>query len=120
MGERGIACCELVRSMTTVGVCEPSAAQKDLGVHPQTGEPWPRDAETGDIVITLAEMTDSDYGLAECCLEMRNKMYAWAVEMGQLEDVQMGCYDPYCDWRTLGRRAMCASIRTRMSLRRRR
>jgi len=99
--ERGIACCELVQEMEG-GVCEKSLLQKDLSVHPQTGEPWPRDAETGDIIITLEEMTSEDYGLADCCLAMRSKMYAWALEMHQLEDVQMGCYDPYCNLADVG------------------
>jgi len=99
---RGVACCELVQTEEFGGICEKPTVTVDLTVHPQTGEPWPRDPDTGDIVITLEEMTDASYALPECCEARRQAMYAWAVEFSVLEDLLNGCYDPYCKLDDIG------------------
>ena len=36
------------------------------------------------------------YNLPDCVKEFRAKLYPWAEMMDQLEDLQNGCYDPYC------------------------
>merc|ERR1712087_764317 len=56
----------------------------------------------GDIEITLAQMVAPEYGLSDCVTVVHEKMFAWAQLNDQLEDLQMGCYDPYCDTNVVG------------------
>jgi len=99
---RGVICCELVQIKAFGGICEKPTVTADLTVHPQTGNPWPRHPETGDIVISLEEMTDASYALPGCCEARRRAMYAWALEFHALEDLLNGCYDPYCKLDDIG------------------
>merc|ERR1712013_41842 len=100
--EIGIACCELTQMESEGSPCLPPDEVPDLSVDAVTGQSFERDAVTGDIVVTLSQMLAVEYGLPDCALAKREKMYGWAQTMHQLESLQMGCYDPYCDLSAIG------------------
>jgi len=96
--EIGIACCELIQVAELGEVCSvPEGGLPDLSVDAVTGEKFSVNVLTGDIEISLAQMTAVEYNLPACSLAVRRATFLWAGLNDQLVDLQMGCFDPYCD-----------------------